>query len=146
MPGKNETVAILDWEPRRLFLLGMRFFFGGWLLYIGLVKWISIGPSAFVGFITSDFDKTWSPHALNAVLAWLILIAEPGLGLFILSGVCARLAWLLTSMLMFMLVMGQTLLMKPDVVANWQYLVLTLACAALSGPVRGRDTQRIGSG
>ena len=24
--------------------------------------------------------------------------------------------------------------MKPDVIANWQYLVLVPACAALSGP------------
>ena len=29
---------------------------------------------------------------------------------------------------------GQTILMKPDVIANWQYLVLTLTCAALSDP------------
>jgi len=124
----------LKQDSRRFFLCGMRFFFGSWLLYVGLVKWISIGPTAFAVFIAADFDKTWSPHALNVLLAWLIMIAEPVLAAFILSGRRARLAWSLTALLMFLLTIGQTLLMKPDVSANWQYLVLTLACAALSDP------------
>jgi len=84
--------------------------------------------------IASEFDKTWSPHILNVVLAWLILIAEPVLALLILSGKKARLVWTLTSLFMFMLTFGQSILMKPDVIANWQYLVLTLVCAALSDP------------
>ncbi len=37
-------------------------------------------------------------------------------------------------MLMFLLTVGQTILMKPDVIANWQFSVLTLFCAALSDP------------
>jgi uncharacterized membrane protein YphA (DoxX/SURF4 family) len=106
----------------------VRLFFGLWLLYVGLMKWIQIGPQTFVGFIAADFDKTWSPHILNVVLAWVILFAEPVLALFILSGKKARFAWMLTSLFMFMLTIGQTILMKPDVIANWQYLVLTLAC------------------
>ena len=124
----------LDHDTRRFFLCGMRFFFGLWLLYVGLVKWISIGPGKFVGYITADFDKTWSPHFLNVLLAWLIIIAEPVLAVLILSGKKARLAWSLTALLMFLLTIGQTILMKPDVIANWQYLVLTLVCAALSDP------------
>ena len=119
---------------RRFFLCGMRFFFGLWLLYVGLMKWVFIKPPAFVGMITTEFDKTWSPHPLNVLLAWLILIAEPVLALFILSGIKPRLAWTLTTLLMFMLTLGQTILMKPDVIANWQYLVLALICAALSEP------------
>lgn len=122
----------LKYDARRFYLFGMRFFFGLWLLYAGVTKWTMFGPTQFVGFITTDFDKTWSPHALNVVLAWVIMIAEPVLALFILSGLRPRIAWALTALLMFMLVCGQTLLMKPDVVANWQYLVLV--CAALSGP------------
>jgi len=66
--------------------------------------------------------------------AWLIMIAEPVLAVLILSGKKARKVWTLTSLLMFMLTLGQTILMKPDVIANWQYLVLTLICAALSDP------------
>ncbi len=123
-----------SYDTRKFFLCGMRLFFGLWLLYAGLVKWIMMGPNKFVGFITADFDKTWSPHVLNVFLAWLIMIAEPVLAVFILSGKKPRKAWTLTAFLMFLLTIGQTILMKPDVIANWQYLVLTLVCAALSDP------------
>ena len=122
----------LNVDARKFFLCGMRFFFGSWLLYVGLTKWLVFGAPGFVGMITSQFDPTWSPHALNVVLAWLILVGEPVLGLFILSGQKARVAWGLTSLLMFQLVLGQTILMKPDVIGNWQFLVLTLVCASLS--------------
>ena len=70
---------------------------------------------------------------LNVFLAWLILIAEPVLALLILSGIKRRKIWMLTAMLMFMLTMGQSILMK-DPIANWHYTVLTLVCAALSEP------------
>ena len=43
-------------------------------------------------------------------------------------------AWTLTSLLMFLLTIGQTILMKPDVIDNWQFLILVLVCAALSDP------------
>ena len=127
-------MRILSYDTRRFFLFGMRFCFGLWLLYVGFAKWIFIGPDKFVSFITADFDKTWSPHALNVVLAWLIIIAEPVLAVLILSGKKARLVWALTALLMFLLTIGQTILMKPDVIANWQYLVLVLVCAALGDP------------
>jgi uncharacterized membrane protein YphA (DoxX/SURF4 family) len=127
----------MEWfryEARRFFLVGIRFFFGSWLLYVGLSKWIFIEPGIFVGSIAAAFDKTWSPHTLNVLLAWLIMIAEPVLAVLILSGRKARMVWTLTSLLMFLLTFGQTILMKPDVIANWQYLVLALLCAALSDP------------
>ena len=122
------------YDPKRFFLFGMRVFFGIWLLYVGLVKWLHLGPHTFVGYITADFDKTWSPHVLNLALAWLIMSAEPMLALWILSGKNARAAWSSTSLLMFLLAFGQTILMKMDVTDNWHYVVLTLACAALSEP------------
>jgi uncharacterized membrane protein YphA (DoxX/SURF4 family) len=124
----------LKYDTRRFFLFGIRVFFGLWLLYAGLSKWILIGPGNFVGYIASQFDKTWSPHLLNVSLAWLIMAAEPILAALILSGWKARKVWTLTSLFMFLLTIGQTLLMKPDVIANWQYLVLVLLCAALSDP------------
>ena len=126
----------LSLDSRQYFLCGMRLFFGSWLLYSGLSKWISVGAVAFVGYITSQFDATWSPHLLNVVLGWLIVIAEPVLGAWLLSGKRMREAWSLTSLLMFMFVLGQTLLMKPDMMLGlWFYTALTLACAALSSPV-----------
>ncbi len=124
----------LQLDARAFFLFGMRFFFGIWLLYAGFVKWFFIGPNAFVGFITADFDKTWSPHILNVALAWVIMIAEPTLALWVLSGKKPRGAWGCMSLLMFMLMLGQSLLMKPQVTDNWHYVILTLVCAALSGP------------
>ncbi|TRZ99114.1 MAG: hypothetical protein D4R80_03775 [Deltaproteobacteria bacterium] len=127
-------MEFLKYDTRRFFLFGVRFFFGSWLLYAGLSKWISMGPGVFVGYIASQFDKTWSPHVLNVSLAWMILVAEPVLATLILSGKKARVVWTLTSLLMFLLTIGQTLLMKPTVNANWQYLVLVLLCAALSDP------------
>jgi uncharacterized membrane protein YphA (DoxX/SURF4 family) len=122
------------YDARRFFLCGMRFFFGLWLLYAGLSKWILMGSSTFIGYITTEFDKTWSPHLLNVLLAWLIIIAEPVLAALILSGKRARIVWTLTSLLMFLLTIGQSILMKPDVIANWEFLVLTWVCAALSDP------------
>lgn len=121
-------------DARRFFLGGMRWCFGAWLLYVGLVKWLMMGSATFVGAIATEFDKTWSPHALNVLLAWLIMTAEPVLGALLLVGRRARTVWTLTAGLMFLLTIGQTILMKPDVIANWQYLVLTLVCAALSAP------------
>ena len=127
-------MPFLRYDTRRYFVLAMRLSFGVWLLYAGLMKWLVIKPQAFVGMITTMFDATWSPHALNVALAWLIMTAEPVLALWILTGKRARLAWTCTAALMFLLVLGQSLLMKPDVIANWQYLVLTWACASLSDP------------
>lgn len=127
-------MKFLSYDTRRFFLFGIRVFFGVWLLWAGLYKWVAIGPNNFVGFITAEFDKTWSPHILNVLLSWVILVAEPMLAALILIGWRARLVWTLTALLMFMLTIGQTILMKPDVIANWQYLILTLVCAALSEP------------
>jgi len=127
-------MEFLKYDTRRFFLFGVRFFFGVWLLYAGVSKWVFMGPGMFVGYITTQFDKTWSPHILNVSLAWLILLAEPVLALLILSGRKARKVWTLASLFLFLLTIGQTILMKPDVIANWQYLVLVLLCAALSDP------------
>ena len=130
----------LCYETRRFFLFGMQILFGLWLLYVGLLKWFALGPATFVGYITGQFDKTWSPHVLNVLLAWLIMIAEPMLALLILSGWKRRRVWSLAAVFLFMLTIGQTILMKPDVIANWQYTVLALVCAALSDPETARAT------
>ena len=132
-------MEFLKYDTRRFFLFGIRIFFGLWLLYAGLSKWIFMGPGMFVGYIATQFDKTWSPHILNVSLAWLILVAEPILAILILSGRKARKVWMLTSLFMFLLTIGQTILMKPDVIANWQFLVLVLLCAALSDPDSRKD-------
>lgn len=124
----------LQLDSRKYFLFAVRIFFGVWLLWGGLFKWFTIGPGNFVGIITSEFDPTWSPHALNVFLAWVILIAEIVLPVLILLGKKQRLVWSATALFMFMLTFGQTILMKPEVYINWFYLLLTIVCAALSEP------------
>lgn len=114
------------------FTRGMSLLFGTWLLYVGASKWVA-GPGGFVDHIAVGFSSTWSPDILNRLLAWIILIAEPVLGAWLISGCCASLAWSATALLMFMLTMGMTLKQEFGTVANnWQYVVLALACATLS--------------
>lgn len=118
-------------SPREFFLQGARLAFGIWLLYAGAIKWIG-GPANFIGYITSQFDATWSPHILNLVLGWLIIVAEPVVALWLLSGKKQRCAWTVASLLMYLLLIGVTILRKPDVIANFQYFLFCLACAAWS--------------
>ncbi len=118
-------------SPREFFLLGARYGFGAWLLYAGLSKWVG-GPSNFIGYITTQFDQTWSPHILNYTLGWLIIIAEPVVALWLLVGKHQRCAWTSASLLMFLLLIGVTMLQKPEVIANFQYFVFCLGCAAWS--------------
>ena len=121
-----------DMDSRSFFLFGARIFFGAWLLYAGFAKFAFMGPSAFVGYIQSQFAQTWAPALLITVLAWIILIGEVVLGALLLVGRHMRCVWALTSLLMFLLMFGQTLLMKETVTDNWHYVVFALACAALS--------------
>ena len=125
---------ILGLPPREFFLFYARMAFGGWLLYVGAMKWIG-GAGGFVGYIGSQFAETWVPMPLVAGLGWFIIIAEPLFGLWLLSGKTPRLAWAATADLMFVLMMGQTILKQfPTVANNWQYVVFAAACAALSSP------------
>ena len=123
---------MLSLKGRELFLFGARWGFGFWLLYVGASKWMG-GPGGFVGYISSSFAETWAPAALLVVLGWVIIIAEPLVGLWILTGRAAKLAWIAAAKLMFILMFGQTMLQQYATVANnWQYCILCLACAALT--------------
>lgn len=124
---------LLSLSPGSFFVLGARLSFGLWLLYVGIIKWIG-GASNFVGYITTQFAETWSPAFLNTTLGWLIIIAEPLAGLWLLSGKRQRLAWTATALLMFLLFFGVTMLKRPDTVYNFLYFVFALACAALASP------------
>lgn len=125
-----------EMDSKSVFLLGARVFFGAWLLYIGLVKVFFIGPTTFVGHISAEFASAWPPAILITVLAWTILAGEVLLGVLLLSGLKQRCVWMLTALLMFTLMFGQTILQKNDMVASiWVYVFFSLACAALSAPV-----------
>jgi uncharacterized membrane protein YphA (DoxX/SURF4 family) len=115
--------------PRDFFLFGARMAIGIWLFYVGFMKWYG-GAAGFVGYISSQFAATWSPPLLNTALGWLIVCAEPLIGLWLLSGRCKRCAWTAASLLMFLLMFGMTMLQKPEVIYNFHYFVFCLVCAA----------------
>lgn len=121
-------------DTRSYFLTLMRIFFGGWLTYLGVMKWIN-GPAGFVGYIVADFEKTWAPAWLLVPTAWAILVAEVVVGVWILLGKAPRLAWSAATLLMFGLLFGKTMTGDFATVANnWQYLVLCALVAALHQP------------
>lgn len=126
-------------NARRYFLLLMRIGFGIWLLYAGVMKWVG-GIAAFIEQIQVMFEKSWPPAPLVTLLAWVIAIAEVVLALLILIGWKPRLVWTLTAALMFTLMMGLCILVMPNAVDNWQFIVLASVCAALSGPSTSRRT------
>ena len=117
---------------KQYFLLGARLAFGLWLGYVGTMKWIG-GSNHFIGYIQTAFAATWLPSQLVLATGWIIICAEPILGLWLLTGKCGRCAWTCTALLMFMLTFGQTVLQDhATVVNNWHYFIFALACAALA--------------
>jgi uncharacterized membrane protein YphA (DoxX/SURF4 family) len=127
-------MSLLKSDTRSCFVSTLRYAFGGWLLFVGITKILG-GAAGFVGYIQSEFAQTWLPAALTTVTAWIILIAEPLIGAWLLLGKRQRLAWLSAAALMFLLMFGKTILRDfPTVANNWQYLALCIAAAALSEP------------
>jgi hypothetical protein len=127
----------LQMDPRNHFLFIFRLWFGVWLAFVGLMKWLG-GPAGFIGHIQEQFAATWVPGILVLIMAWGILIAEPLLGLWLITGKCQRLAWLATAKLMFLLLFGMTILKNYQTVSqNWIYCVFAIAAASLSDPCCG---------
>jgi uncharacterized membrane protein YphA (DoxX/SURF4 family) len=123
---------LLKGDPRECFLVSLRVTFGVWLLFVGLSKFLG-GATGFVGYIEGEFAATWLPPIVTTVTAYLILVAEPVVGGWLLLGKKQRLAWLSAALLMFLLMFGKTILRDFATVANnWQYVVLCLVAAALT--------------
>ena len=129
-----DVKAILKSDPRSFFLFSARWAFGWWLVYVGVSKWLG-GAAGFVGYISSTFAETWLPAPLVLITAWAIIVLEPLCGLWLVVGKRQRLAWIATSKLMFMLMLGQTILKEYGTVANnWQYVLFAIICASLCDP------------
>ena len=125
---------ICSLPPQDFFLFGARLAFGSWLFFVGLLKWIN-GATGFIEHIEGAFSQTFLPAPSITLTAWLILFAEPLLGLALLIGYKPRAAWTLTALLMFMLLFGQTVLQNGDAISSiWHYLILAIVCAAFSQP------------
>lgn len=122
---------ISKFDARQFFLFGARMTFGPWLFYVGLIKWIN-GPAAFIEAISSQFAAAWIPAILVTISAWIILIAEPLIGAWLVTGKFQRYAWISATKLMFLLLLGQTVLGNPQVIGNWQYVIFCLIAASFS--------------
>lgn len=116
---------------RRFFLRSAGMAFGSWLFYLGLMKWVA-GSPVFVERLMAQFSQSWPPVILVSTLAWIILFAEPLLGLVLAFRPMARLAWSLVALLMLLLTFGQTILGNFEVVSNnFQYFAFCIFCAAM---------------
>jgi len=103
------------------------------LAYAGLYKLLVIGLPGFIGYMQTTFAKTWVPEALVSYSSYAIVAAEVLLCICLVVGVLPRIAWVLTAILMFGLLVGQTVLQDYNNVANiWQYLILCIVCASLN--------------
>ena len=122
----------LEADSKELFLFSLRWSFGFWFLFIGLSKWFK-GADKFVGYITSEFSTTFLPEALVHFTGWIILILEPLLGLLLMIGFFPRATWLVTAKLLFILMLGKSILGDHQTVSNnWFYIVLALGAGSFS--------------
>lgn len=120
-------------DPKSFFLFWARVLFGFWLLYLGLAKWLPLGPEGFIAYTQGAFAETFLPAISVTITAWIIVIGEVFIGVGLLFGKRQRCFWTGATLLMFILLVGKTVLQDHTTVANiWQYLVLALTCAALS--------------
>lgn len=125
---------LLGGDARLCFSTSLRYTFGAWLFFVGVSKFVG-GAAGFVGYVESQFAQTWLPPLLTTISGWVILVAEPLVGAWLLLGRRVRLAWLAGAALMFLLMFGKTILRDfPTVADNWQYLLICLAGAALAEP------------
>jgi len=130
---RNPLRWVREASPKALFLGGAHLYFGLWILYLGLSKLFG-GPAGTVEWMQSQFAETWVPAALVAVLAWAIIALENIVGIWLITGIRARWAWIFAADLLFLLAMGKTVLGDFATVAdNWFYLALALVAASLSG-------------
>jgi uncharacterized membrane protein YphA (DoxX/SURF4 family) len=120
----------LTMSTKELMLFCLRFFFGFWLLFVGTTKWV-MGHQGFIGYISNEFASTFLPSFLVTITAWIIIIAEPLLGLLLIIGFRPRLTWLLTAKLLFILIIGKTILSDFQTVSNnWIYLLMAIGAAS----------------
>ena|SRR5688572_24367913 len=102
-----------------------RWVIGVILLFAGIAKFPNI--SGFVGYITSQFEKTWLPKALLVPYGYALPLAEVILGALLLLGIARNAVLFITGLLFITLTFGQLLLQQPIVFNNAMYVVVTAA-------------------
>jgi uncharacterized membrane protein YphA (DoxX/SURF4 family) len=100
-----------------------RWVIGVLLSFAGIGKLPNI--SGFVGYMTSQFEKTWLPKFLLVPYAYALPFVEVILGVLLLLGIARNAVLFITGLLFISLTFGQILLQQPIVFQNAMYVVVT---------------------
>jgi len=120
----TKTVADTDREMRLslVTLLG-RLGVGVPLLFFGVGKFI-MGYPNFLGYITGMFKDSWLPSFAWLPFAYVIPVAEVGLGAALILGLFTRWTLFLTGLYLVGLTFGLVVVMKPEAAQTLIYLIL----------------------
>ena len=97
------------------------------LLFAGIAKFGNI--SGFVGYLTSQFEKTWLPKVILVPYAHAIPFAEVILGALLILGIARNAVLFITGLFFITLTFGQLLLSQPQVI--FQNMIYTVVTGAL---------------
>ena len=101
-----------------------RWVIGVVLLFAGIAKLGNV--SGFVGYITSQFEKTWLPKAVLLPYAYALPFVEVTLGALLLLGIARNAVLFIAGLFFISLTFGQLLLSQPQVIfQNMIYTVIT---------------------
>ena len=96
------------------------------LLLAGIGKLGNV--SGFVGFLNSQFEKTWLPKALLVPYSHAVPFVEVILGTLLILGIARTAVLFITGLFFISLTFGQMLLSQPQVTfQNMMYTVVTAA-------------------
>lgn len=101
-----------------------RWVIGVVLLFAGIGKLGNV--SGFVGYVTSQFEKTWLPKAILLPYGYALPFVEVILGALLLLGIARNLVLFVAGLFFISLTFGQVLLSQPQVIfQNMIYTVIT---------------------
>ena len=101
-----------------------RWVIGVVLLFAGIGKFGNL--SGFVGYLTSQFEKTWLPKAILVPYAHAVPFVEVMLGALLILGIARNAVLFIAGIFFITLTFGQILLSQPQVIfQNMIYSVIT---------------------
>src|SRR3954466_1930822 len=101
-----------------------RWVIGVVLLFAGIKKFENV--SGFVGYLTSQFEKTWLPKVLLVPYAHAVPFIEVILGTLLILGIARNAVLFVAGAFFITLTFGQLLLSQPQVIfQNMIYTVVT---------------------
>jgi thiosulfate dehydrogenase [quinone] large subunit len=104
-----------------------RWVIGVVLLFAGIKKFENV--SGFVGYLTSQFEKTWLPKVLLVPYAHAVPFIEVILGALLILGIARNAVLFVAGVFFITLTFGQLLLSQPQVI--FQNMIYTVVTGAL---------------